>query len=39
MPERNIYLEDIPLDEARARLEMALRDAGRFDLLPGEIVP
>ncbi len=40
MPEqsRNIYLEDIPLDEARSRLEMALREAGRWEPLPGEVV-
>src|SRR5262245_22980853 len=39
MAERNVYLEDIPLDEARTRLEMALRETGRFDPLPGESVP
>ena len=38
MTERNIYLEDIPLDEARARLEMALREAGRWGPLSGENV-
>jgi putative molybdopterin biosynthesis protein len=37
--ERNFYLEDIPLDEARQRLEMALRAAGRWDEMPGEQVP
>ncbi len=35
---RNVYLEDIPLDEARARLETALRQAGRWAALPGEPV-
>jgi putative molybdopterin biosynthesis protein len=39
MTESSIYLEDIPLDEARARLEMALREAGRWQCLPGESVP
>ena len=39
MTERNIYLEDIPLEEARARLEMALREAGRWGPLPGDMVP
>jgi putative molybdopterin biosynthesis protein len=38
MTERNIYLEDVPLEEARARLDNALRAAGRFDALPGEVV-
>jgi putative molybdopterin biosynthesis protein len=36
---RNVYLEDIPLDEARARLERALRDAGRWNPLSGEVIP
>ncbi len=36
MTERNVYLEDIPLAEARTRLEMALREAGRWEPLPGE---
>jgi putative molybdopterin biosynthesis protein len=36
---RYIYLDDIPLDEARARLENALRHAGRWEALPGEAVP
>jgi len=36
---RNYYLEDIPLDEARQRLEMALCEANRWDALPGESVP
>jgi putative molybdopterin biosynthesis protein len=39
MTERSVYLEDIPLDEARSRLEMALREAGRWQPLPGETVP
>lgn len=37
--ERSVYLEDIPLDEARARLEAALREANRWQPLPGEVVP
>lgn len=37
--ERNIYLEDIPLGEAQARLQAALREAGRDGPLPGEHVP
>jgi len=37
--ERNIYLEDIPLEEAQARLQAALREAGRDGPLPGERVP
>lgn len=36
--ERNIYLEDIPLDEALARLEAALRQAGKWEPLAGEFV-
>jgi putative molybdopterin biosynthesis protein len=36
---RNVYLHDIPLDEARARLEAALRAAGNWKALPGETVP
>ncbi len=36
---RNYYLEDIPLDEARQRLEIALRQADRWAALPGESVP
>ncbi len=36
---RNVYLEDIPLDEARARLEAALCEAGHWEPLPGERVP
>ena len=38
MDERNIYLEDIPLDEARARLSAALEAAGKATPLPGERV-
>ncbi len=38
MDERNIYLEDIPLDEARARLSAALEAAGKAAPLPGERV-
>ncbi len=37
--ERNVYLEDIPMEDARHQLEMALREAGRFEPLPGETVP
>ena len=39
MTKRNIYLEDIPLDEARAKLQTALVAAGRAAALPGERVP
>jgi len=39
MTKRNIYLEDIPLDEARAKLQAALRAAGRAAPLDGERVP
>ena len=39
MAKRNIYLEDIPLDEARAKLQAALTRAGRAGPLPGERVP
>jgi putative molybdopterin biosynthesis protein len=38
-PTRNVYLEDIPLEEARARFERALREAERWNPLSGEIVP
>lgn len=34
--ERNIYLEDIPLDEAQARLRAALEAVGKWAPLPGE---
>jgi putative molybdopterin biosynthesis protein len=33
-----VYLEDIPLDEARTRLTEALVTVGRWDPLPGEAV-
>jgi len=36
---REIYLEDIPLDEAQARLRAALEAAGKLAPLPGERVP
>ena len=39
MTKRNIYLEDIPLDEARAKLQAALTQAGKSDPLPGEPLP
>ena len=39
MTKRNIYLEDIPLDEARAKLQAALTEAGRAGPLPGERLP
>ncbi|MBI5959539.1 MAG: molybdopterin biosynthesis protein [Chloroflexi bacterium] len=35
---RDIYLEDIPLDEARARLLAALEACGKASALPGERV-
>ena len=35
---RNIYLEDIPLGQARARLQRALQAAGKAAALPGELV-
>lgn len=38
MSKRHIYLEDLPLDEARARLRAALLAAGRLAPLPGEVV-
>ena len=38
MDERNVYLEDIPMDEARARLQAALEAVGRWEPLPGERV-
>ena len=34
-----MYLEDIPLDDARKQLELALVEVGRWDRLPGEDVP
>ena len=39
MTKRNIYLEDIPLDEARAKLQAALARTGKSEPLPGETVP
>ncbi len=39
MTKRKIYLEDIPLDEARAKLQAALLAAGRAGALDGELVP
>ena len=36
---RNVYLEDIPLDEAYARLWAALERAGGLGPLPGEAIP
>ena len=39
MTKRNIYLEDIPLDDARAKLQAALKAAGKADPLPGEHLP
>ncbi len=39
MSERNIYLEDIPLDEARNRLGTTLRKLERWSPVPGERVP
>ena len=38
MSKRHIYLEDLPLDEARAKLRAALRTAGRLGPLPGETI-
>jgi len=39
MAEHRIYLHDIPLDEAWSRFIRALEGAGRWDPLPGEVVP
>ncbi len=39
MAKRQIYLEDIPLAEARATLQTALATAGRAAPLPGESLP
>ena len=36
---RKVYLEDIPLDEARRRFEAALAAAGAFGLIEAESVP
>ncbi len=38
-PKRSVYLEDLPMDEALARLNAALIDAGLADPFPGEDVP
>ena len=38
MSKRHIYLEDLPLDEARAKLQAALLAAGRLGPLPGETI-
>ncbi len=38
MDERDIYLEDIPMDEAQARLQAALERCGKSSSLPGEHV-
>jgi len=35
----SIYLHDISLDEAQARLEQALRERGLFECLGGELIP
>jgi putative molybdopterin biosynthesis protein len=37
-PMRRVYLEDVPLADARARLKTALQEAGRWEPLPGEVV-
>ena len=39
MPKRHIYLEDIPLAEAKAKLQTALEEVGRGGALPGETAP
>ncbi len=39
MDARNVYLEDIPAEQAQARLQEALRSPGRSGPLPGERVP
>ncbi len=39
MTDRNYYLEDIPLDDARDRLSAALEAAGRGQPLDGEMLP
>lgn len=35
----SVYLHDIPLQEAQARLELALKNAGRWELLGVEEIP
>ncbi|MCY3716602.1 MAG: molybdopterin biosynthesis protein [Chloroflexi bacterium] len=39
MPKRNVYLSDIPLDEARATLQAALEAANAAQPLPAERIP
>ena len=39
MSKRRIFLEDIPLDEARAKLQAALESTGKASPTPGELVP
>lgn len=39
MPQRPIYLNDIPLEEARLRLTRALTEAGRWQAFPAEVIP
>ena len=39
MPKRHVYLEDIPLAEAKAKLQVALARIGRDKALPGEAIP
>jgi putative molybdopterin biosynthesis protein len=38
MNNRNIYLENIPLADARHALEMALHEVGKYEPLAGEVV-
>ena len=38
LDERNIYLEDIPMDEAQARLQAALDARGKWEPVSGERV-
>ena len=37
--ERDVYLHDIPLDEARTRFQVALKEIARWEPFPGELVP
>ena len=39
MSERNVYLHDIPLEEAQARLRAALEAAGLWSTLEAEDAP
>src|SRR5215213_7505572 len=39
MTERNIFLEDLPMDEVLARLDAALQAVGKADALAGESLP